>query len=125
MLIDRAYESLRASQLCLETELVNSAASRAYYAMFQAAQVALENAGVARAQWSHAALQATFARELIHRRKTYPATFRDHLPEGLIVREAADYGEAGVSRRVAHRIVRRATVFVSRIQEGTRNEPKA
>ena len=35
MLLDRAQESLRAAELCLEVELVNSAASRAYYAMFQ------------------------------------------------------------------------------------------
>ena len=48
MLIERANESLRAAQLCLEEQLVNSAANRAYYAMFQAAQVALELAGVTR-----------------------------------------------------------------------------
>jgi len=48
---------------------VNSAASRAYYAMFQAAHVALEAAGVARARWSHPALQAAFTTELIDRRR--------------------------------------------------------
>ena len=56
MLIERANESLRASQLCLDAELMNSAASRAYCAMFQAAQVALELAGMARRQWSHATI---------------------------------------------------------------------
>jgi len=40
--IARAQESLQAAELCLQTGLVNSAVSRAYYAMFQAAQVALE-----------------------------------------------------------------------------------
>lgn len=125
MLLERAQESLRAAELCLEAQLVNSAASRAYYAMFQAAQVALEAAGVARAQWSHPALQATFTAELIHRRKTYPAALRDHLSVGLGVRQAADYGRAGVSRKVAHRMVRRAAAFVSTVQEGTGHGPKS
>ena len=93
--------------------------------MFQAAQVALEAAGVNRAQWSHPALQATFTTELIHRRKTYPAAFRDHLSVGLGVRQAADYGRAGISGRVAQRMVRRAGVFVSTVQEGTRRGPTA
>jgi uncharacterized protein (UPF0332 family) len=32
--IARAQESLQAAELCLQTGLVNSAVSRAYYAMF-------------------------------------------------------------------------------------------
>ena len=123
MQLERALESLQAAELCLEAQLVNSAVSRAYYAMFQAAQVALEAAGVARAQWSHPALQAAFTTELIHRRKAFPAVFRDHLSVGLGVRQAADYGRAGVSRRVAQRMVRRATAFVSTVQEGARRGP--
>jgi len=120
MLLERAQESLRAAEVSLEAQLVNSAASRAYYAMFQAAQVALEAAGVGRAQWSLPALQAAFTTELIHRRKAYPAAFRDHLSVGLGVRQAADYGRAGVSLKVADRMVRRAAAFVSTVQEGTR-----
>ena len=45
MTLDRAQESLQAAQLCLREALVNSATSRAYYAMFQAAQIALQPAG--------------------------------------------------------------------------------
>jgi hypothetical protein len=93
--------------------------------MFQAVHVALEVAGVARAQWSHPALQAAFTTELINRRKTYPAALRDHLLIGLGVRQAADYGRAGVSRNVAYRMVRRAAAFVSTVQEGTRHGPKS
>ncbi len=102
---------------------MNSAASRAYYAIFQAAQVALEIAGVARARWSHPALQASFTSELIHRRKIYPGALRNHLSAGLAVRQAADYETAGVSRMIAHRMVRRAATFVSTVQEGTRHGP--
>ena len=119
MLIERAQESLRASWLCLDKDLVNSAASRAYYAMFQAAQAALELAGVARRQWSHAMIQATFTSELIHRRKFYPAALRSDLSTGFTVRRAADYEDVGISRSRAHRLVRRAAAFVSTIQGGT------
>src|SRR6266566_4724991 len=77
--LDRAQESLRAAELCLQVGYANSAASRAYYAMFQAAQVALEHVGSRRAMWSHAGLQAAFATECIHRRKIYPAALREHL----------------------------------------------
>ncbi len=73
--IERARESLRAAQLCVQERLVNSAASRAYYAMFQAAQVAMAAAGSPQSEWSHQGLQASFVTELIHRRKIYPAVF--------------------------------------------------
>ncbi len=59
------------------------AASRAYYAMFQAAQVALEAAGAGRVQWSHAALQAAFTTGLIRRSKVRrAATFVSIVQEG-------------------------------------------
>lgn len=58
--------------------------------------MALEIAGVTRSEWSHPGLQAAFTAELIHRRKIYPAPFRDYLSSGLAVRQAADYGRSGV-----------------------------
>ncbi len=113
--VERARESLRAAELCLQENLVNSAASRAYYAMFQATHVALALAGLGRSEWSHPGLQATFTTELIRRQKEYPSTFRDYLSSGLRIRHIADYG-AGVSRKIATRWVRRAAVFVSAVE---------
>jgi len=115
--IARAQESLHAAELCLQTGLVNSAVSRAYYAMFQAAQVALEMEGIRRPTWSHPSVQAIFTTELIHRRKRYAAMFRDYLSAALVVRQAADYGRAGVSHKIAQRQVRRAALFVTAVQE--------
>ena len=115
--LERAKESLRAAELCVQAGYVNSAASRAYYAIFQAAQVALERAGVGRATWSHSGLQATFTTELIRCRKTYPASFRDYLSTSLRVRHAADYGGNGVSQKIAQRVLRRATAFVTAVEE--------
>lgn len=99
---------------------MNSAASRAYYAMFQSAQVALEAAGFARATWGHAALQATFTAELISRRKMYASALRDYLSTGLRVRHVADYGAPGISQKVARRMLRRATTFVAAVEEALR-----
>lgn len=113
----RAQESLQAAERCLQSGLVNSAVSRAYYAMFQAAQVALEHEGMHRATWSHPGLQATFTTELIHRRKRYAATFRDYLSAALVVRQAADYGRAGVRHKIAQRQVHRTALFVRAVQE--------
>jgi uncharacterized protein (UPF0332 family) len=90
--LERAQESLRAAELRLEAGCVNSAASRAYSARFQAAQVALETAGFTRTAWSHPGLQATFTTELIQRRKIYPVTFRDSLSSGIVVRQQPTIG---------------------------------
>lgn len=120
--LDRAQESLKAAELCLREGLVNSAASRAYYAMFQAAHVAMAAAGFPRNEWSHYGLQASFTTELIHHRKTYPAVFRDYLSQGLGVRRVADYGLPGVSRKIAQRLVNRATTFVAAVEEKVRHE---
>ena len=117
MQIERAQESLRAATLCLDAGLLNSATSRAFYAMFQSAQVALDRVGVSRSTWSHPALQAALATELIHRRKLLSAQLRDYLSSGLAVRHAADYGPAGIGLKVAQRIVRRAGEFVTAVEE--------
>jgi uncharacterized protein (UPF0332 family) len=117
MELTRAIESLKAAELCLSESLVNSAVSRAYYAMFQAAQAALEAAGLVRSEWTHKGLHSSFNRDLIHQRKLYPRVLRDYLTSALAVRQAADYGETGVSDKIAHRQVRRAAQFVNATKE--------
>ncbi|MGE4093293.1 MAG: HEPN domain-containing protein [Candidatus Binatia bacterium] len=118
--LERAHESLKAAQLCLQEGLVNPAASRAYYAMFQAAQIALEAVSILpEREWSHQRLQGVFVSELIHRCKIYPSVFRDYLSSGLIIRQSADYGQASVSRKIAQRLVHRAALFVTAVEEKT------
>ena len=72
MEITKANESLKAAERCYTEGLYNSAVSRAYYSMYQAAQAALEAAGLKRAEWTHGGLQATFANELIRRQGFIP-----------------------------------------------------
>lgn len=117
----KAEESLKAAQLCLLERLYNSAVNRAYYAMFQSAQVALEHEGIRRIEWSHGALQATFVSELIRRRKLYPASLANGLIRMLELRLIADYHDRLISAIEATRAVRSAEPFVTRVQERMRH----
>jgi uncharacterized protein (UPF0332 family) len=91
MEIAKAEESLKAAELCYAQGLYNSSANRAYYAMFQAAQVALETAGFLRPEWSHAGLHATFANELTRRRKHFSPVLARDLSIVQELRHTADY----------------------------------
>ena len=115
LFIERAQEGLAAAQICLEKNLFHSATSRAYYAMFWAAQAALAAIGVTRSEWSHPHLQSTFAIELVQRRKRYPNHFGSHFYEIFQLRLDADYRWKGVSRRKATRAVGWAREFVTTI----------
>jgi uncharacterized protein (UPF0332 family) len=119
MALDRAREALEASQVCLQRQLYHSATSRAYYAMFWAAQVALAHVGVRRAEWSHPALQASFIQELIRTRKRYAVQLGQYVNRALQLRLDADYRLKGVSQRQATQAVRWAQEFVSAVTEET------
>ena len=113
--IERAQEGLPAAQLCLEKNLFNSATSRAYYAMFWAAQAALAAIGDRRSEWSHRILQSTFVTELVRRRKRYPNHFGSQFNKTLRLRIEADYRWGGISRKNATRAVGWAREFVTTI----------
>jgi uncharacterized protein (UPF0332 family) len=117
MEIAKAEESLKAADLCFAQGLYNSSASRAYYAMFQAAQVALEAAGFVRLEWSHAGLHATFANELTRRRKLFPSTFASDLAIVTDLRYTADYRSHDVGKRQALRALNKAKRFVNAVKE--------
>lgn len=117
MVLDRAREAAEATEVCLERRLYHSAASRAYYAMFWAAQVALGHVGVRRTEWSHPALQASFVSELIRRRKRYPARLGQYFNRALQLRLDADYRPRGVSQNQSGQAVRWARTFLAAIRQ--------
>jgi hypothetical protein len=88
--------------------------------MFQAAIVALERIGLRSKgeQWSHENLQATFAEELIHRRKQVPRRIASFLPNGMRLRHEADYYDKMVSEAQAQRALRWAREFLNLLQGG-------
>jgi hypothetical protein len=51
--------------------------------MFQAARAALATVAIDRPQWSHSGLHATFATELVRRRKRFPLACLHALTEAL------------------------------------------
>lgn len=123
MALDRAREALDAAQICLQRQLYQSATSRAYYAMFWAAQVALAEVGIRRSEWCHPALQASFSTELIRTRKRYPARPGQFVNRALQLRLDADYRLKGVSQRQATQAVGWAQEFVRAITEETPHGP--
>jgi uncharacterized protein (UPF0332 family) len=120
--VTKAEESLNAAEICYSAGLYNSSASRGYYAMFQAAQVALERAGFKRPEWSHTALRAAFSNELTRRRKLYSPFLGRHLALGLELRLVADYEAGAVNRKQAKRGLRWAKDFVEQIKKGFGHE---
>jgi|DewCreStandDraft_4_1066084.scaffolds.fasta_scaffold207417_1 uncharacterized protein (UPF0332 family) len=87
-LVLKARETYDAAQLLLEHGYRDSAASRAYYAMFHAAQALLLDCGLAYS--SHSAVIAAFGRE-IARPGLMEARFHRYLIDAQDVRNAADY----------------------------------
>jgi len=121
MSLPKAEEFLNAADICLQHGYCNASASRSYYATFHAAWHALEAVGLHSENWTHEALQAAFSRELIHRRKLYPAGLADSLSRAIIVRHRADYNRENVSATVARRLLDRAREFIERVREVTKS----
>ena len=112
MELERAQASLRAAQLCLAQGLFDSAVSRAYFALFQAAICALESLGIRRREWTHRGVHSDFAQLFVRRRKLVPLSFASALPTVMQLRHMGDYQQPGVSQRQAERAVRLAREFL-------------
>jgi uncharacterized protein (UPF0332 family) len=108
----RAQGALKAAQLCLEQQLNDSAANRAYFAAFQAAICALETQGIKRDEWAHKGVHSDFVHRFVSRRKIVPASFASALPDLMRLRHIGDYRQPGVSQKQAGRAVRLAQEFV-------------
>jgi uncharacterized protein (UPF0332 family) len=121
MSLEKAEEFVKAAQQCLEAGWCNSAVSRAYYAMFQAARAALAAVGIHRPSWRHGNLHATFSTELVRSRKLYPLSLVRSLAEIMELRQIADYSDVQIPQRRATRVVRDATAFLNRVKEVLEN----
>ena len=121
MEIAKANESLKAAEHCYREGLYNSSVSRAYYSMYQAAQTALEAAGLKRAEWTHGGLQATFTNELTRRRKLYSSFLARDLNVVQDLRQTAEYRDTDVSKKQEKRAVAKAREFVGQFNHGVSN----
>lgn len=113
----KAQDALAAAEVLLDKKLLDSAANRAYYAVFHAARAALVAAGVSSPghPWSHEAIQGGFA-QLTQRRKMYPNQLLGDLAHLLSIRLLADYAVESVSSKQAAAVVRKAREFVAEVR---------
>jgi len=115
--LQRARSSLNSAQLCLQHRFLDSAISRAYFAIFQMAVCALETRGVKRTEWTHKGVHSEFVQTFVRRRKIVPANFAGALPALMDLRHLADYRQPGVSQRQAERAVRVAEIFLQTVEK--------
>jgi uncharacterized protein (UPF0332 family) len=112
----KANESLQAAKISLENKLYNDAVSRAYYACFQTACVALDrhkiiSIGDVR-NHNHKSINGLFVKRLINEEQVYSSDMRDCLNELLSARITADYEPyATLSAEKAKKCVESATYF--------------
>lgn len=116
----KAEESLAGAESEFINGRYNNTANRCYYACFQAAIAALLQAGIQpeRRQWGHEFVQARFVRELVNRRKVYPAGLRQTLSNTLGLRQTADYGGDRLNQREAAKALRWTRPFIEAVQGG-------
>jgi len=103
---------------------LDSAVSRAYYALFQAAICALEQRGIRRRAWTHKGVHSDFVQRFVRRRKLVPASFAGALPSVLHLRHLADYRQPGVSQPQAERAVRRVCESMTLLQRAVFDGPQ-
>jgi len=115
--LERAQSSLQAARLCLQERFFDSAASRAYFAMFMIAIFALESRGIKRSEWTHKGVHSDFVFNFVRGRKIVPASFASALPTAMEIRHIADYRQPGASQRQAERVVRLAGEFSERLSK--------
>lgn len=113
-LLARARELLASAGLLLEHGDTASSVSRAYYAMFMAAEAALLSKG--ESARSHRGVVAAFGERFVKTRALEKAVGRD-LAAAHEQRAAAEYDPtARVPAEEAKRLLRTATAFVDRIE---------
>lgn len=87
--LDRALTTLRATEALIEDQLYHDAVSRAYYAMFYAANALLIRDGLNVSE-KHSAVMAAFGREYVKTGKVDPK-YHQMLIQDFEWRQKADY----------------------------------
>lgn len=119
--LDKAVESIAGAESEFVNGRYNNSANRCYYACFQAAIYALEQANIQpprSGRWGHDFVQAQFAGQLVNRSKLYPRELHESLIRTYALRQAADYRLDLVSETQAGRVLRRTREFLATIQRG-------
>jgi len=110
----KAQESLASAESDLAAGRYNSCMNRCYFGCFQAAISVLVRHGIVSAsdEHQHRTVQGEFNRQMIQRRKQYPAHLADSLSRLITRRHQADYKVRMTSQKEAQRALARARDFV-------------
>ena len=110
-LLNKARTSLQAARLLHEDGFLDFAASRAYYAMFYAAEALLLNRGLSFS--SHSAVIAAFGKEFA-KGGAMDARFHRYLIDAQDLRVAGDYGtEATITSAQVDEVLLRAEDMIA------------
>lgn len=113
-LLDKAAENLRAAQDLIRGQHSEVAVSRAYYAMFYAAEAVLLEQGVEFS--SHGGVHGAFGEHFAKTGRIDPK-FHRYLIDGFRARQSVDYdAPADMTREDAETLLQRAREFVLAIQ---------
>lgn len=113
-LLRRARHGLEAVRLLLEGGFYDIAASRAYYAMFYAAEAALLSKGIARSR--HSGVIAAFNEYFVHT-GLLPDALATALSNAFDQRNEADYGSQPFARERAEALLKDTEDFVSAVEQ--------
>jgi uncharacterized protein (UPF0332 family) len=113
-LLTRARQAAQSARTLLESGDPNGAVNRAYYAMFYAAQAALEYKGVEITSSKHGILVGRFGEHLV-KTGVLPRALGTSLNRTLELRQKADYGSGEVARADAERSLSEAEAFVAAV----------
>lgn len=115
LLSDARRNAAVAADLVERDDAIDIAASRAYYAMFYAAEAALLSLGLSFS--SHSAVVSAFGREFA-KTERLPRELHGHLRRAFDLRQSADYGPGlSVAEAAARRAVANAEQFIAAIEE--------
>lgn len=113
-LMDKADENLAAAKKILSDAYPDISASRAYYAMFYAAEAALLTKGLQFAK--HSGVISNFNKEFI-KTGILPETMSKQIQKGFRFRTQGDYGLVPVEPAQAESILESAAEFVRSVRD--------
>ena len=114
--IPKARIFLQDARLCGDHGRYDSAASRAYYAMFRAAMALMEHYGYLRPSWNHSRLQRMLGQRMVDERALLTYSDVEAMNTAYTLRVVADYGNRQVSSQEVQDILATAHRFVAKIE---------
>ena len=119
-LLETSRRTLEEARYLREGGYHEGSLSRAYYAMFYAAEAALLTVDVTAS--THSGVHTMFGKHFV-KTGALPAALGKHLGEAFRKRQSADYGAAEKAPADAREALKKATEFIERIEAHLHEQP--